>query len=101
MEELPASPPRCSHSPFPQVVSDDGFVETLAFVEELGDVFRSVLEQVVLQQELDSLQSQKKKVPQCRMSTRIKCFSNNLELRTLKKNVHRSVLTEENSAGPG
>lgn len=93
MEELPASPPRCSHSPFPQVVSDDGFVETLAFVEELGDVFRSVLEQVVLQQELDSLQSQKKKVPQC--------FSNNLELRTLKKNVHRSVLTEENSAGPG
>lgn len=45
-----------SPSPLAQVVPDDGLVEALAFVEELGDVFRSVLEQVVLQQELDSLQ---------------------------------------------
>lgn len=42
-------------SPLAQVVSDDRLVEALAFVQELGDVFWGLLEEVVLQQELDPL----------------------------------------------
>lgn len=35
-------------SPLPQVVADGGLVEPLPFVQELGDVLTSVLQQVVL-----------------------------------------------------
>ncbi|TNN39274.1 hypothetical protein EYF80_050565 [Liparis tanakae] len=41
------------------VIPDDGLVEALAFVEELGDVFGGVLQEVVLQQELDALENHK------------------------------------------
>lgn len=42
-------------SPFPQVVPDDGFVEPLALVKELCNVFWGVLEKIILQKKLDPL----------------------------------------------
>lgn len=61
----------CSVSPLAQVVPDDGLVEALAFVEELGYVFRSVLEEVVLQQELDSLERNRRKQDGCSSQMRM------------------------------
>lgn len=43
------SPARFANSPFAEIVSDDGLVEPLAFVQELGNVFWGVLKEVVLQ----------------------------------------------------
>lgn len=43
-------------SPLAQVVADGRLVEPLTLVEELGDVFAGVLQEVVLHQELDPLQ---------------------------------------------
>lgn len=38
-----------------QVVSDDGLVQALSFVQKLGDILWGALQQVVLNQELNAL----------------------------------------------
>lgn len=55
------SPAACCVSPLAQVVSDDRLVEALPFVQELGDVLWGLLQEVVFQQELDSLRRRKQK----------------------------------------
>lgn len=50
------------HLPFAKVIADGRFVETLAIVEELGDIFRRILKQAMLDQVLYALQKKEKQL---------------------------------------
>lgn len=43
--------------PLTQVVSNDGLVQALAFVQKLGDILWGALQQVILNEELNALRN--------------------------------------------